>query len=120
MIVDYETNANNVRPVLATVLGFTPQPPVPPLGEAPNYFTVSAGLAQPRPFRNPDQTVRAFDAYLATYTPAPSPVFFIMGGPTRDAGPPYAPVMLGVLAFLDRNGFFIEAGDGGDSANGPG
>jgi hypothetical protein len=139
MVIDYERDPDNVDPVQANILRFTAQPTPVPAGEAANFLTVSFGGAQFIEFRNPDQTVRAFDTYIANYTTlttppppppnpepvaGPSPTTFILGGPTKDRGLPYVPVMLGsgnlLVAFLDRNGFFITAGDGGDSTNGPG
>jgi hypothetical protein len=125
MVVDYETDAGGVAPIVGNVMRFAPNTP-PGAGESPNYLIVSRGALQQfpaPPAYTPDLSLRPFDTYLPfASTAAPTIASMILGLPTKDAPFPFVPDVESLYGFhfLDRNGFFIKAGDGGASANGPG
>lgn len=118
MVVDYEAHPNGIDPLTGNILRFT--------SVSPTFFSVSVGATQlfpAPPVYSPDQSIRAFDSYLPMASPTvPTNASLLIGLPSKDAGRPFVPLLESIYGFefLDRNGYFIKAGDGGDSANGPG
>lgn len=132
MLMDYDVSPTNITFVTANVLRFTAAPGA---GESPNYISMSLGTRQifgpaAYDYNNADQSVRAFDVWAPSYNyagspgnpPAPVASGVLLGIPTKDAAAPFLPGIAGAGVFvpLERNGFFIKAGNGGDSANGKG